>query len=310
MMSGLFQIDFRIFMQAMVDLMSGLDPYVVRPEGGFYSPPWIFYLLWIFHPLPIAWGWIPWFWLNVFATTVAISQAMGKRRYKVIWVVLLTVSPITWPMMFWGNVVGIAMLGIIGLFKWRRPWLAVPLALLKPQLAAVALFAWIIRVKREEILRALITLIALNLPLFVWRPSLYPAFVHRALSGAYYDVQGQYVNGLFSELGVGSPVWRAATMIVMLLMLIIVWHNRNARVAIASSLVADPVPSGGDYGILAAVAAMQRLTFWTVPVILLAAFACPLISLLSPDLYMMGPLAAIVLWFYSILSRGSDETRK
>jgi len=41
-MGGQLFTDFNVFIQAVADLATGLNPY---PREGLFSPPWLFYLL-------------------------------------------------------------------------------------------------------------------------------------------------------------------------------------------------------------------------------------------------------------------------
>ena len=71
-----FLIDFGVSMQAVADLGACLNPYA---REGFFSPPWLFYLLLPFSLLPTRIGAATSFIMSVGALATPISSVSTKH---------------------------------------------------------------------------------------------------------------------------------------------------------------------------------------------------------------------------------------
>jgi len=299
-----FLIDFGVFMQAVADLAAGLNPYA---REGFFSPPWLFYFLVPFWLLRTQIAATAWFIVNIGTLVACLSAVMPQHRYRLLWIATLAVSPIVWPYALFGNIIGLVGIGLLGLFNWRHSWLAVPLVLVKPQLSLVALITWAFRKGWKEVTRALGFLIALNLPLLIWNPGLYRDFLWKAVSGQYVETQSLHVTAATSWLPFGSLIWGlSSAALVTILVLVSLWA-RNRRVSLLSTILADPVASGGEYGLLAVAAAMGHLDRTNLAVAAVTVFALPFLSIFVPRGDMLIPLATAILLAWAIYSRTEDK---
>ena len=299
-----FLIDFGVFMQAVADLVAGLNPYA---REGFFSPPWLFYLLSPFSLLPTQIGAAAWFMMSLGTLVACISSVSTTHRYRLLWIVSLAVSPIVWPYALFGNVIGVVGIGLVGLFNWRHSWLAVPLVLLKPQLSLVAMVVWLLRSGWKQVAKASGLLVILNLPLFIWRPSLYQDFLCKSISGQYLETQSLHVTAATSWLPFGSVIWIASSAALIAILLSLSLWARSKRVTLLSTILADPVASGGEYALLAVAAAMGDLDRRNLGVVAVTVFGLPLLSILVPRGDMLTPLATAILLAWAIYSRTEDK---
>lgn len=295
-----FLIDFGVFMQAVADLVAGLNPYA---REGFFSPPWLFYLLFPFWLLPTQIGGAAWFMANLGSLVACISSVSSAHRYRLLWIIALTVSPVAWPYLFFGNIIGLVGIGLVGLFKWRHSWLALPLVLLKPQLSLVAIVVWALRSGWNHVAKASGLLVILNLPLFIWRPSLYRDFLWKSLSGQYIETQSLHITAVTSWLPFGSLIWVVSSAALIAISLFLSLWARSKRVTLLSTILADPVASGGEYALLAVAAAMGHLDWRNLAVAAMTVFVLPFLSIFVPRGYMLVPLATAILLAWAICSR-------
>ncbi|MGB5932380.1 MAG: hypothetical protein WBH57_04865 [Anaerolineae bacterium] len=298
-----FLIDFGVFMQAVADLAAGLNPYA---REGFFSPPWLFYLLFPFSLLPIQIGAAAWFMMNLGTLVACISSVLTKHRYRLLWILSLAVSPIVWPYVLFGNIIGLVGIGLVGLFNWRHSWLAMPLVLLKPQLSLVAIVVWVLWNGSKQVAKALGLLVILNLPLFVWRPSLYRDFLHKSVSGQYLETQSLHVTAATGWLPFGSLIWVVSSAALIATLLLLSLWAKNKRVTLLSTILPDPVASGGEYGLLAVTAAMGHLDQRNLAVAAVTVFALPLLSIFVPRGDMLAPLATAIMLAWAVYSRTED----
>jgi len=299
-----FLIDFGVFMQAVADLAAGLNPYA---REGFFSPPWLFYLLSPFSLLPTQIGAAAWFMMNLGTLVACISSVSTKHRYRLVWILALAVSPIVWPYILFGNIIGLVGIGLVGLFKWRHSWLAVPLVLLKPQLSLVAMVVWALRNGWNHVANALALLVILNLPLFIWRPSLYRDFLYKSVSGQYLENQSLHITAATSWLPFGSVIWFASSAALVAILLFLSLWARSKRVTFLSTILANPIASGGEYALLAVAAAMGHLDRRNLAVATVTVFALPLLSIFVPRGDMLVPLATAIMLAWAIYSRTENK---
>lgn len=295
-----FLIDFGVFMQAVADLAAGLNPYA---REGFFSPPWLFYLLFPFSLLPIQVSAAAWFIMNIGTLVVCISSVSTKHRYRLLWIMALAVSPVTWPYMLFGNIIGLVGIGLVGLLNWRHSWLAVPLVLLKPQLSLVAIVVWALRSGWNHVAKALGLLVILNLPLFIWKPSLYRDFLWKSVSGQYLETQSHHMTTATSWLPFGSVIWVVCSAALIAFLLLLSLWAKNKRVTFLSTILADPVACGGEYGLLAVAAAMGDLERRNLAVAAVTIFALPSLSIFVPRGDMLVPLSTAILLAWALYSR-------
>lgn len=300
-----FLIDFGVFMQAVADLTTGLNPYA---REGFFSPPWLFYLLSPFSLLPTQIGAVAWFMMNLGSLVACISSVAPKHRYRLLWIIALALSPVVWPYVLFGNIIGLVGIGLVGLFNWRHSWLAVPLVLLKPQLSLVAMVVWALRSGWNHVAKASGLLVILNLPLFIWKPSLYRDFLWKSVSGQYLETQSLHVTAVTSWLPFGSVIWIASSVTLIAILLLLSLWARSNRVTLLSTILADPVASGGEYGLLAVAVAMGHLDRRNLAVAALTVFALPFLSIFVPSGDMLVPLATAILLAWAIYSRTEDKS--
>jgi len=299
-----FLIDFGVFMQAVADLTAGLNPYA---KEGFFSPPWLFYLLFPFSLLPTKVGAAMWFMLNLGALVACIGCVSTKHRYRLLWIAALAASPVAWPYILFGNIIGLVGIGLLGLFNWRHSWLAVPLVLLKPQLSLVAMVVWLLRSGWNHVAKASGFLVLINLPLFIWRPSLYRDFLWKSVSGQYLETQSHHVAAATSWLPFGSLIWLVSSAALIAFLLLLSLWTKNRRITFLSTILADPVAGGGEYGLLAVAAAMGHLDRRNLAVAALTVFALPFLSIFAPRGDLLIPLATAILLVWAIYSRKKDK---
>ncbi len=303
-MDARFLIDFSVFMRAVSDLTAGLSPYAGE---WFFSPRWLFYLLFPFSLLPTQIGAALWFIMNVGTLAACISSVMPKHRYRLLWIIALAISPVTWPYALFGNIIGLVGIGLVGLFNWRHSWLAVPLVLLKPQLSLVAIVAWVLRSGWDHIRKALGLLVILNLPLFIWKPTLYRDFLWQSVSGQYLKTQSHHIAAATSWLPFGSPIWIISSAALMIILFLVsLWAN-SKRVTLLSTILADPVAGGGEYALLAVAAAMGYLDRRNLAIAAVTIFALPFLSIFVPRGDMLAPLATAILLAWTIYLRTEDK---
>jgi len=295
-----FLIDFGVFMQAVADLVAGLNPYA---REGFFSPPWLFYLLLPFSLLPTRIGTATWFMMNLGTLATSISAVTPKHRYRFLWVIALAVSPVVWPYALFGNIIGVVGIGLLGLFNWKRSWLAVPLVLLKPQLSLVAIVVWLLRSGWKHAAKASGLLVIINLPLFIWKPSLYRDFLYKSVSGQYLETQSLHVTAATGWLPFGSVIWVASSATLIAILLFLSLWARSKRVTLLSTILADPVASGGEYGLLAVAAAMGDLDRRNLALAAVTVFALLFLSIFVPRGDMLMPLATAILLAWAIYSK-------
>lgn len=301
-----FLIDFRVFMQAVAHLTAGLDPYAGE---GFFSPPWIFYFVSPFSLLPTQMATAAWFLVNLGALVTCIGLVLPTHRYRPLWIIALALSPVVWPYLFFGNIIGLAGIGLIGLFHWKHPWLALPLALLKPQLSLVTIIVWAVRTGWKNLVMAAGFLLVVNAPLFVWRPTLYGAFLRKALSGQYLETEWNHITAATSWLPRGSAIWLVASLALIVVLILLSLRVKGNQVTLISTILADPVASGGEYGLLAAAAAMGEFDPRNIAVIAVTVFALPLLALFIRGGDLLLPLATALLLGWAILSERSATSR-
>ncbi len=292
-------------MQAVADLAAGLNPYA---REGFFSPPWLFYLLFPFSLLPIQTGAAAWFIMNLGTLVACISSVATKHRYRLLWILALATSPIVWPYVLFGNIIGLVGIGLVGLFNWRRSWLALPLVLLKPQLSLVAMVVWVLQSGWNHVAKASGLLVILNLPLFIWRPSLYRDFLLKLVSGQYLETQSLHVTAATSWLPFGSVIWIASSATLTAILLLLSLWARSERVTLLSTILADPVASGGEYALLAVAAAMGDLERRNIVVAAVTVVTLPFLSILVSRGDMLVPLATAILLAWAIYSRREDKS--
>jgi len=299
-----FLIDFGVFMQAVADLAAGLNPYA---REGFFSPPWLFYLVFPFSLLPTQIGATAWFVMSLGTLVACISSVSAKHRYRLLWIIALALSPFVWPYVLFGNIIGLVGIGLVGLFNWKHSWLAVPLVLLKPQLSLVAMVVWVLWSGWKQVAKASGLLVILNLPLFIWRPSLYRDFLHKSVSGQYLETQSHHIAAATSWLPFGSLIWVVSSGALMAILLLLSLWAKNKRVAFLSTILADPVAGGGEYALLAVAAAMGHLDRRNLAVAAVTVFALPLLSIFVPKGDMLAPLATAIMLAWAIYSRTEDK---
>ncbi|MFQ6001588.1 MAG: hypothetical protein ACE5LG_07955 [Anaerolineae bacterium] len=299
-----FLIDFGVFMQAVADLAAGLNPYA---REGFFSPPWLFYLLSPFSLLPTQIGATAWFMMSLGTLVACISSVSTKHRYRLLWITALAISPIVWPYVLFGNIIGLVGIGLVGLFNWKRSWLAVPLVLLKPQLSLVAMVMWVLRSGWKQVAKASGLLVILNLPLFIWKPSLYRDFLYKSVSGQYLETQSHHIAAATSWLPFGSVIWVASSATLIAILLLLSLWAKNKRVTFLSTILADPVAGGGEYALLAVAAAMGDLDRRNLAVAVVTVFALPFISIFVRRGNMLAPLATAILLAWAIYSRTENK---
>lgn len=299
-----FLIDFQVFMRAVADLTAGLSPYA---KEGFFSPPWLFYLLFPFSLLPTQIGATAWFMMNLGTLVVCIGSVAPKHRYRILWILALAVSPIVWPYVLFGNVIGLVGIGLVGLFNWRHSWLAVPLVLLKPQLSLVAIVVWAVRNGWDHVAKASGLLVILNLPLLIWRPSVYRDFFWTSISGQYLESQSLHIVAATGWLPFGSLIWViSSAALIAILILLSLWAN-NKRVTLLSTILADPVAGGGEYGLVAVAAGMGHLDRRDLAIVGVTIFALPFLSIFAPRGDLLAPLATAILLAWATYSRKEDK---
>lgn len=299
-----FLIDFGVFMQAVADLAAGLNPYA---REGFFSPPWLFYLLFPFSLLPTQIGAAAWFMMNLGTLVACISFVLTEHRYRVLWIIALAASPVAWPYLFFANIIGLVGIGLVGLFNWKHSWLAVPLVLLKPQLSLVAIVVWVLQSGWNHVAKASGLLVILTLPLFIWKPSLYRDFLYKSLSGQYLETQSHHIAAATSWLPFGSVIWVVSSAALIAILLLLSLWAKNKRVTFLSTILADPVAGGGEYGLLAVAVAMGHLDRGNLAVAAVTVFALPFLSIFVRRGDMLVPIATAILLAWAIYSRTEDK---
>lgn len=300
-----FLIDLSVFRQAAQDVLAGLNPYA---REGFFTPPWGLYL---FLPLvpwpePIAQG--LWFLLNLglFLRCLRL-MAVGSAAPRA-WVVALMLGPLVWPYAYFGNLLGLVFLGLLGLWRWRRSWLALPLVMLKPQLVFIPLALWLIRRGPGEVMRGVLFLLLLNLPLWVIRPSLYSDFVASSLGQRYVETQALHIVALSNIASPGSSAWYAVAAVLGLAFLSIALWRREERTTWLTALLADPLASGGEYAALAVVGARSYQPWPRLLWPALIFLGMPLLGLFLPEGAWLYPLSALAYLVYHLFRRQRDSS--
>lgn len=191
--------------------------------------------------------------------------------------------------------------------RFSRPiqletFMAVPLVLLKPQLSLVAMVVWALRSGWNHIAKASGLVVILNLPLFIWRPSLYRDFLWKSVSGQYLETQSLHVTAATSWLPLGSVIWIASSATLIAILFLLSLWARSERVTLLSTILADPVASGGEYTLLAVAVAMGHLDRRNLAVAAVTVFALPLLSIFVPRGDMLVPLATAILLGWAIYS--------